>query len=62
MGVDVMVEQLTQSEKDEIFLDSCDAYVEGKITTEQFRSDLVRCGYNASDIEDLIKEYKPNTP
>lgn len=58
----VMVEQLTQQEKDEIFLDSCDAFLTTVITEEQFRADLARLGYNATEIEDLVKEYRPNTP
>lgn len=54
-----MVEQLTSEERGEIFLDSCEAFKSGKITEREFRKDMIRCGFNATDIEDLVRQYRP---
>ena len=55
-------EQLTQSEKDEIFNDAVDAFNQDLISELDFRITLRRIGYNAKDIEDLVKCYTPPPP
>lgn len=54
-----MVVQLTQSEKDEIYLDVCVAFEETVISESEFRGQLARIGYNATDIEDIVRQHRP---
>lgn len=54
-----MVEQLTQPERDEIFLDACDAFAKTIIDEKEFIRILVRIGYNASEIEDEVRLNAP---
>lgn len=54
-----MVEQLTPSEKDEIYLDACVAFETGVISEEEFRATLARLGYNATDIDYVVREHRP---
>ena len=51
--------QLTQEEKDEIFLDLTSAFEQDQITELDFRMGLRRIGFNATDIEDMVKIYRP---
>lgn len=50
---------LSQADKDEMFLDSCDAFSNSFISEKLFRESLAKLGYNAKDIEDLVKEHAP---
>lgn len=56
-----MVEQLSQSEKDEIYLDCCVAFEIGLIPESVFRAELARLGYNATDIEDVVRQHRPSS-
>lgn len=49
---------LSQSDKDEMFLDSCDAFSSGVISEDEFRLSLAKLGYNATDIEGYVKEHR----
>lgn len=49
---------LPQSEKDEIFLDSCSAFEAGILDEERFRTILGALGYNATDIEDIVRQHR----
>lgn len=53
---------LTKEEQDEIYTDNCNAYNQGIVNEAEFRNCLVRLGYNAKDIEDLEKFYRPPPP
>lgn len=50
---------LDKSERDEIFLDACQAFTTTVITEKEFRETLARLGYNATDIDDEVKEHAP---
>lgn len=52
-------DQLSQSEKDEMFLDACAAYNNCQIDELDLRKTLAKLGYNAKDIEDIEKEHRP---
>ena len=51
-------EQLTQQEKDEIFLDATEAFGEELITEQAFKEQMFRIGMNAKDTEDMVKIYR----
>lgn len=51
---------LSQSEKDEMYLDACSAFNSGVINDFEFRQTLVKLGYNATDIEDCVKQHQPS--
>jgi hypothetical protein len=53
-----MVVQYTQAEKDEIQMDACVAFEADEISEEEFRAILARLGFNATDIEDIVREHK----
>lgn len=53
-----MIEQLTQAEKDEIYLDLCQAFEESVISEANFRRELASIGYNATDIEDVVRQHR----
>lgn len=48
---------LSTSEKDEMFLDSCEAFSSGIISESEYRETLARLGFNATDIEGYVKEH-----
>lgn len=54
-----MNKYLTQEDKDEIFLDSCDAFHDGIICEQEFRKTLVDLGYNATDVEEEVRLNAP---
>ncbi len=49
--------ELTQSEKDEIYLDLCVAFESDVITESEFRKGLASLGYNATDISDIVRQH-----
>lgn len=51
---------LSQSEKDEMYLDACSAYSSGIIDEKELRETLAKLGYNATDINDVEKEHRPH--
>lgn len=53
---------LSSGDKEEMAKDSCDAFNDGKISEGELRLSLGSLGYNATDIEDLIKFYRPEPP
>lgn len=53
---------LSQSEQDEIYLDACEAFTANQIDEREFREVLNKLGYNATDTEDCVKQYRPPTP
>lgn len=53
---------LSSEEKQEIYADSCAAYQSGVIKEIDFRKSLAELHYNATDIEDLVKFYRPPAP
>jgi hypothetical protein len=50
---------LSQSDKAEMYLDLCEAYNSEQINELEFRGQLARLGYNATDIEDCVKQHQP---
>lgn len=50
---------LSQAEKDEMFLDACEAFQTERISEKEFRETLAQLGYNATDIEDLVRNPSP---
>jgi hypothetical protein len=54
--------QLNQQEKDEVFLDACEAFELSELSEELFRAILGNLGYNATDIEDIVREHRPPAP
>jgi Holliday junction resolvasome RuvABC DNA-binding subunit len=52
-------DQLSQSEKDEMYLDACEAFNIEVISEKEFRETLVQLGYNATDIEEIVKDQRP---
>lgn len=50
---------LTKAEKDEVYADSCAAFQAGMISENAFRECLGSLGYNATDIEEAVRFYRP---
>jgi len=50
---------LSQSDKAEMLLDACEAYNAEQISEKEFREQLAKLGYNATDIEDCVKQHQP---
>ena len=50
---------LSQEDKDEIFDDRCDAFRMNLISEQYFRQELARLGYNATEIEEVVKHCRP---
>lgn len=53
---------LSEEDKQEMVQDSCDAFREDKISEVEFRQSLGKLGFNATDIEGLVKDYRPEPP
>lgn len=51
---------MSQSEKDEMYLDACEAFNTEVISDFEFRLTLAKLGYNAKDIEDCVKQHRPD--
>lgn len=49
---------ISQSEKDEMYLDACEGFSSGVINEREFRDTLGRLGYNATDIEDCVRQHR----
>lgn len=52
-------DQLSQSEKDEMYLDACAAYKAGLIDELDLRKCLASLGYTATEIEDIERQHRP---
>ena len=50
---------LSQEDKDEMYLDLCAAFNSDTISEQEFRQQLGKLGYNATDIEDCVKQHRP---
>lgn len=50
---------LSKSDKDEIYLDLCEAYNAEQIDEREFRMQLAKLGYNATDIESCVRQHQP---
>ena len=50
---------LSSQEKEEMYLDACEAYNSEQIDEFEFRKQLAKLGYNATDIEDCVKQHQP---
>lgn len=50
---------LSQSDKDEMYHDSCDAFAAKSISEAEFRLALGKLGYNATDIEEEVRLNAP---
>ena len=53
---------LSDEEADEMFKDLCDNFNADVISESEFRLGLAKLGYNATDIEDNVKFYRPSPP
>jgi len=53
---------LSDEEAKEIYEDTCAAYQSGKIKQSEFFILLARLGYNATEIADAEKFYRPEPP
>lgn len=51
---------LSDTDKKEMYEDSCAAYQAGIIDDKDFKTALASLGYNATDIEDAEKFYRPS--
>lgn len=50
---------LSQTEKDEMYLDACAAYAAGSIDELDLRQTLAKLGYNATEIEETERQHRP---
>jgi hypothetical protein len=50
---------LSDQDKAEMYLDATAAYNCEIISEKEFRATLVKLGYNATDIEDAVKQHAP---
>lgn len=50
---------LSSADKDEMYLDACEAFNAEQINEREFREQLAKLGYNATDIEDCVKQHQP---
>lgn len=50
---------MSQAEKDEMYLDSCAAFNTEVISEKEFRLTLAKLGYNATEIEEIVKQHAP---
>lgn len=53
---------LSDEDKKEMFEDNCAAYNQGIIELREFTLCLAKLGYNATDIADLERFYRPKPP
>lgn len=53
---------LSDQDKKDIHEDACAAYQAGGISLVEFTAKLAEIGYNATDIADLEKFYRPTPP
>jgi hypothetical protein len=53
---------LSDQDRKEMFSDNCDAYNSGAIGLTEFTLCLAKLGYNATDIADLERFYRPAPP
>lgn len=52
----------SQQEREEHFLDMCEGFKDDLVDEHEFRSELASLGYNATEIEDLVREHRPSPP
>lgn len=52
-------DSLSQSDKDEMYLDACAAYTSGMIDELDLRKTLATLGYNATEIEEIERQHRP---
>lgn len=52
-------QHLPKEEKDEIYNDRCEAFELDMISEKEFRSVLGKLGYNATEIEEIVRFYRP---
>jgi len=50
---------ISKEEKDEMYLDACTAFNTEVINEKEFRATLGKLGYNATDIEDIVRWHRP---
>ncbi len=50
--------QLNSAEKQEVYDAAVELFEAGEMTEELFRTTLGHLGYNATDIEDIVREHK----
>lgn len=53
---------LSDSDAKEMYEDNCAAYQSGQITFQEFVLCLSKLGYNATEIADAEKFYRPSPP
>lgn len=53
---------LSDEDKREMFQDSTAAFQADQINEKEYRAALIKLGYNATDIEDCVKQYRPDEP
>ena len=53
---------LSDEDREEMYKDNCDAYNAGVIGLREFTLCLAKLGYNATDIADLERFYRPAPP
>lgn len=53
---------LSDEDKKEMYEDNCAAYQSGSINETEFKMALAKLGYNATDIADAEKFYRPTPP
>lgn len=50
---------LSTEERADMYDDACQAFSRGIINEREFRTNLAKLGYNASDIEDEVRKNAP---
>jgi len=53
---------LSQADKDELFDDRCEAFEKNIIDELAFRLELAALDYNATEIEEVVRFYRPPKP
>lgn len=50
---------LSPSERDEMYLDCSEAFNSEIISEQEYREQLAKLGFNATDIEECVTQHKP---
>lgn len=53
---------LSREERQEVYEDRCAAYQQGIMSLQKFTIDLAKLGYNATDIAEAERFYRPSPP
>lgn len=50
---------LSKQEQAEMYLDACSAFNAGIISDQELRQTLARLGYNATEIQEIVRQHAP---